>query len=145
MHDAGVVVKVEMPKLVGGIGNNNWGKQYRQGDRVYDADGVAMCLTARPLGNAGGCSYIYKVGYSLRKLTPLECWRLMDFSDEDFYAAMMGNRKAAIETINQYGLRSKRFKTIAEASQKMSNSQLYKQAGNSIVKAVLMAIFKQMI
>ncbi len=54
--------------------------------------------------------------YRIRKLTPLECWRLMGFSDEDF-------RKAA--EVN-------------------SNSQLYKQAGNSIVKNVLMAILGQM-
>lgn len=49
-----------------------------------------------------------------RKLIPKECWRLMDFSDEDF-------EKAA--TIN-------------------SNCQLYKQAGNSIVVAVPKAIIK---
>lgn len=53
----------------------------------------------------------------IRKLTPLECWRLMGFSDDDF-------RKA--QAVN-------------------SNTQLYKQAGNSIVKQVLMAIFKEMI
>lgn len=52
----------------------------------------------------------------IRKLTPLECWRLMGFSDEDF-------RKA--EAVN-------------------SNTQLYSQAGNSIVRQVLMAIFKEM-
>ncbi len=55
-------------------------------------------------------------GYRIRKLIPLECWRLLDFSDEDFY-----NAQAVC-----------------------SNSQLYKQAGNSIVKAVLMAIFREM-
>lgn len=55
--------------------------------------------------------------YQIRKLTPLECWRLMGFSDEDFHKA---------EEVN-------------------SNSQLYKKAGNSIVKNVLMAIFGQMI
>ena len=55
--------------------------------------------------------------HQIRKLTPLECWRLMGFSDEDF-------RKA--EAVN-------------------SNTQLYSQAGNSIVKQVLMAIFKEMI
>lgn len=55
--------------------------------------------------------------YRIRKLTPLECWRLMGFSDEDFCKA---------EKVN-------------------SNSQLYKQAGNSIVKPVLMAILGQMI
>lgn len=51
----------------------------------------------------------------IRKLTPKECWRLMGFSDYDFDKA---------EKIN-------------------SNTQLYKQAGNSIVVNVLMAIFKQ--
>lgn len=56
-------------------------------------------------------------GYRIRKLTPLECWRLMGFSDEDFYKA-----KAA----------------------GVSNSQLYKQAGNSIVVDVLYYIFKEL-
>lgn len=54
--------------------------------------------------------------YRIRKLTPLECWRLMDVSDEDFYKAQAVN----------------------------SNSQLYKQAGNSIVVSVLEAIFRNM-
>ena len=54
--------------------------------------------------------------FRIRKLTPLECWRLMGFDDEDFYQA----RNAGI-----------------------SNSQLYKQAGNSIVVNVLQAIFRQ--
>lgn len=55
--------------------------------------------------------------YRIRKLTPREYWRLMGFTDTDFEAA---------EKVN-------------------SNTQLYKQAGNSIVKNVLMAIFKQMV
>lgn len=55
--------------------------------------------------------------YRIRKLTPKECWRLMGFTDEDFEKAAEVN----------------------------SNTQLYKQAGNSIVKDVLMAIFKQML
>lgn len=54
--------------------------------------------------------------YRIRKLTPKECWRLMAFSDEDFQKA---------EAVN-------------------SNTQLYKQAGNSIVVSVLEAIFRQM-
>ena len=53
----------------------------------------------------------------IRKLTPLECWRLMGFSDEDF------NKAQAVPT---------------------SNTQLYKQAGNSIVVNVLEAIFKKL-
>lgn len=58
------------------------------------------------------------LGFSqkVRKLTPKECWRLMGFSDEDFY----------------------------KASEVNSNSQLYKQAGNSIVVNVLEAMFKNL-
>lgn len=54
--------------------------------------------------------------FRIRKLTPLECWRLMGFTDEQFYKA---------EQVN-------------------SNSQLYKQAGNSIVVDVLYYLFKNL-
>lgn len=49
------------PKLIGGIGEINFGRQYRQGNRVYDSESVAMALTAQPLGNMGGYSYLYLV------------------------------------------------------------------------------------
>ena len=52
----------------------------------------------------------------IRKLTPKECWRLMGFDDEDFEKA---------EQVN-------------------SDTQLYKQAGNSIVVNVLVEIFKNL-
>lgn len=55
--------------------------------------------------------------YRIRKLTPKECWRLMGFTDEEFDAAQASG---------------------------VSNSQLYKQAGNSIVVDVLVGIFKQL-
>lgn len=66
-------------------------------------------------GTTTESSFIVKNDLRIRKLTPLEVWRLMGFSDDDFDKA---------EKIN-------------------SNTQLYKQAGNSIVVNVLMAIFKQ--
>lgn len=53
----------------------------------------------------------------IRKLTPKECFRLMDFDDEDFEKA---------EAVN-------------------SNTQLYKQAGNSIVVACPYYIIKALI
>ena len=56
-------------------------------------------------------------GLRIRKLTPKECWRLMGFDDEDVDKCI----KAGI-----------------------SNAQLYKQAGNSIVVNVLEAIFKEL-
>jgi len=105
------------PKLVGGLGEKDWGKQWRQENRVYDSEAIAMALNASPVGNTGGNSYLYKTDYRIRKLTPKECWRLMAFTDEDFHKA---------EEVN-------------------SNTQLYKQAGNSIVVKVLESIFKQML
>ena len=45
----------------GGVGEINFGKQYRQGNRVYDGADTAMALTASPLGNAGGFSYLYQI------------------------------------------------------------------------------------
>jgi len=47
--------------LIGGIGEINFGKHFRQGNRVYDADAIVMCITAQPLGNAGGYSYLYAI------------------------------------------------------------------------------------
>ena len=49
------------PVLVGGIGEINFGKQFRQGNRVYDADAIAMALMSQTVGNAGGFSYLYLV------------------------------------------------------------------------------------
>lgn len=79
-------------------------------------DGISPTMTAA-MGIGGGHVPMYSdENLRIRKLTPFECWRLMGFTDEDFHNA---------EKVN-------------------SNSQLYKQAGNSIVKQVLMAIFKEM-
>jgi DNA (cytosine-5)-methyltransferase 1 len=207
------ILEKNEPKLVGGLGEKNFGKQYRQGNRVYDSQSIAMCLNSQPVGNTGGNSYLYlvkeekqmndvsevgfmdsgtgkhqsntvyseegcsptittlqggtqqikicqkdnnsikKVGqisndgsqygtvvdekglvstlsagthgyanccihskYRIRKLTPKECFRLMNFDDVDFNAA---------EEVN-------------------SNTQLYKQSGNSIVVSCLTAIFSQL-
>lgn len=64
-------------------------------------------------------NYVLEIGdeMRIRKLTPKECFRLMGFSDEDF----------------------------EKAAQVNSNSQLYKQAGNSIVVDVLEELFCMML
>ena len=49
------------PILVGGFGEINFGKQYRQGNRVYDSRALAMALNVSPVGNIGGYSYLYLV------------------------------------------------------------------------------------
>lgn len=108
---------LEKPSLLGGIGKENeFGSQYRQGNRVYSSDACAMALNSQPVGNAGGNSYLYIVGYRIRKLTPRECGRLMGVSDEDI------SKMAAVN----------------------SNTQLYKQFGNSIVVDVMCAMFKNL-
>ena len=140
------------------------GKQPKVQDRIYDSNGLITAITTSFLPNLGiKISENTKKGYSLsqhgdgiyidrpqqkrecvqkakiqtiktsgkdigiviwngnsyivKKLTPKECWRFMGFSDEDF----------------------------EKASKVNSNSQLYKQAGNSIVVNVLEAIFKELI
>lgn len=160
------ILDTNKPNLIGGIGEINFGKQFRQGNRVYDENSVGMCLMSQPVGNTGGYSYLYgdsnkliqqgfleldgyndfskrvyspegigrtlmatggnlndKAGqyqmndFRIRRLTPKECWRLMGFSDEHFdKAKFMG----------------------------VSDSSLYKQAGNSIVVNVLYYIFKNL-
>lgn len=79
-------------------------------------DGISPSLTAA-MGMGVGQTPLINQQYRIRKLTPLECWRLMDFTDEDF----------------------------EKAAQVNSNTQLYKQAGNSICRNVLVAILGQMI
>lgn len=146
---------IEETKCVGGLTDFLWGgKQHHQQDRVYKGD-IAL---AEPANIPGG-SYKYIVAmrgrgesneqqlepnthgvsdeglsptlsagthgytnphvctqYRIRKLTPRECWRFMGYTDEDFDKAAKVN----------------------------SNTQLYKEAGNAIVKQVLMAIFLQL-
>lgn len=61
MIDKNKSLNSSKPTLMGGLGEINFGKQYRQGNRVYDSREIAMCLTAQPLGNIGGYSYLYVV------------------------------------------------------------------------------------
>ena len=49
------------PQLLTGFGEINFGKQYRQGNRVYSSSCIAMALNAQPVGNMGGYSYLYVV------------------------------------------------------------------------------------
>lgn len=51
--------EMKKTRVLGGISEHMWGKQYHQQDRVYSGlDGViAMCLTA----NIPGGSYLYLV------------------------------------------------------------------------------------
>jgi site-specific DNA-cytosine methylase len=96
---------------------NNW--KHKAGDGTKTRSRRISEIHPALQANTGASqqTYLAETPYRIRKLTPKECWRLMAFTDEDFHKA---------EQVN-------------------SNTQLYKQAGNSIVVKVLEAIFKQML
>ena len=77
--------------------------------------GISPTITTRPEGFKTAILPVQS--FRIRKLTPKECWRLMGFDDTDFEKAKKVN----------------------------SNTQLYKQAGNSIVVDVLEAILKELL
>ena len=83
-------------------------------DYIETKDGIMPTLTTR----ADTLGVVVDNPLRIRKLTPLETWRLMGIKDEDFHKAK---------------------------SSGMSDTQLYKQAGNAIVVDVLVAIFKELI
>lgn len=84
---------------------------------IGSVENYSPCLT-EAMGMGGGQIPMLANNYRIRKLTPLECWRLMDFTDDEFYAAQLSG---------------------------VSNSQLYKQAGNSICVGVLVGIFRELL
>lgn len=47
------------PVCIGGIGEKNFGNQYRQGNRVYDTRHIAVALTASPVGGIAGQSSLF--------------------------------------------------------------------------------------
>ena len=98
---------------IGGIADLSYPNSKTRRGRVQDGGDVSPGLT---VSGIEGLAKI-ETPYRIRKLTPLECWRLMGFTDEEYYKA---------EQVN-------------------SNTQLYKQAGNSIVVDVLVGIFKNII
>lgn len=105
--DVGVVVekKIKYEKPLEREGWHNMNKI------VLNPEGISTTINAQ---SNNSLQKIKEPSLRIRKLTPLECWRLMGFDDEDFYKAQ---------------------------GAEISNTQLYKQAGNSIVVNVLEKIF----
>lgn len=90
--------------LMVGDYRNDEGFRWRE-----DCNSPTLCARARQDGSG---QPIVSDGYSIRRLTPRECFRLMDFPDTFTWT--------------------------------VSDSQAYKQAGNSIVVNVLYKILKQL-
>lgn len=99
-------------KLLGGIGekNSNNNTQWKFQNRIYDNDvGVSITTCFNP-------NYVDN-DLRIRKLTPLECFRLMGVKDEDYY----------------------------KIAKNQSNSSLYHLAGDSLVTFIICAILSTMI
>ena len=82
--------------------------------RTINSGGDKRIIEADKIQYRGGRSRVIEGNIRIRKLTPTECYKLMGFTAEDCKKCSDGG---------------------------ISNTQLYKQAGNSIVVNVLEAIF----
>ena len=113
----GVVERVRegVPILAGSL--EHYGND--QMNRVYSPDGVSPTITVVS-GGGREQKIVTQSGtqYRIRKLTPRETWRLQSFSD------------AAFDRVKDSG---------------MSDSQLYKQAGNAVTVNVIRAIAEKLL
>ena len=92
---------------------------FNERDKVHSVNKVSPTLNTMQGGDRQpkiAVREATKQGVRIRKLTPLECWRLQSFTDEQFYKAKESG---------------------------VSNSQLYKQSGNAITISVADAIIKK--
>lgn len=90
----------------------HWGNGKANERMVYEKNGISPCMTSA-MGMGGGYTpSIIQNDYKIRRLTPRECFRLMDFPDSFTWP--------------------------------VSDSQAYKQAGNSIVVNILYKIIKNL-
>lgn len=109
-----------IPCEIGGVADLSYPTSKTRRGRVIERGNISPTLTTENTPSVlekweweiDGEKYLIRI----RKLTPKECYRLMDFTDEAFEKAQGVN----------------------------SNTQLYKQAGNSIVKNVLVAALGQL-
>lgn len=102
-------------------GKNHCGRdtssKYNQTARLWSMNGYCPTLTANSTEDTSKM-IIYKDNcFFVKKISPLESWRFMGFSNDDFYKAK---------------------------STGMSNRQLFKQAGNSIATNVIYYILKNL-
>lgn len=103
------VVVIPAPIVEYQLTGGKWDKTHEQSGRVYDKNGISPTIHTM-----GGGNQEPKVSnmQRIRRLTPFECFRLMDFNEN--------------------------FKW------NVSDSQAYKQAGNSIVVSCLVEIIKRL-
>ena len=104
-------------KIYGRLKGGKYDKLHDICCRVYETDYISPTVVTCRGGNQELKIAEQNKQIRIRKLTPCECFKLMGFDEEDYIKASKVN----------------------------SNSQLYKQAGNSIVVNVLEKIFENLI
>lgn len=90
---------------------------YNHSSRLWSMNGYCPTLTANSTEESSKIIIYRDNCFFVKKISPLESWRLMGFCDEDFYKA----------------------KSVG-----LSNRQLFKQAGNSIATNVIYYILKSL-
>lgn len=107
-------INIKQSNVVGSLSGGKWDKIHESARRVYDIETFSPTIHTMQGGNLEP-----KIlnDFKVRKLTPLECFRCQDFPDSH------------VENAINAGI---------------SNSQLYKQAGNSITVRVLEKIIDKL-
>lgn len=110
-----------IPCKIGGVADLNYPTSKTRRGRVIMNGEISPTLTTDSVPDVIE-DWVWEIDgekyrIRIRKLTPKECWSLMNFNEGSFEKA---------EKVN-------------------SNTQLYKQAGNSIVVACMEQIFKQLL
>lgn len=113
---------------------------------VYSDEGLFPTLSAGCHGYAN--PHVY-TRYRIRKLTPVECGRLMDVDMEDIIKMIISDHKKAEKFLtymhkNDIVYEGKKEMDKLKKIQGMSNSALYQQYGNSIVVSVMCAMFRNL-
>lgn len=108
------MIKTKNKRIIKSINNTQFDSKGTMFMDIYNQKTIDnMCGTLKSGMDHQQGNIIY-TNLRIRKLTPLEAWRLMAFSDEDF----------------------------EKASKVNSDTQLFKQAGNSIVVSVMESVLK---
>ena len=106
----------------GNLSGGKWDKIYESARRYYSCDGICPTIHTCGGGNTETkilepCLGTNNIHGRIRKLTPIECWRLMGLTTKDCEKAI---------------------------SVGMSDTQLYKQAGNGIITNCVSFIFEHL-
>lgn len=114
-----LLLKVNEPQIecVGSLKGGAWDARQESTRRVYSPDGISPTLNCCEDGGLQTKILSKPHGDRIRRLTPRECFRLMDVDEPYINSIQAAN---------------------------ISNSAQYKLAGNSIVVAVLADIFRKM-